>query len=87
MLTPDQVNALLDRTLDLGFLVRTPDIDVRVLRREPLVAVFLRSMRLPGTPPYRSLTSGRTVQLTMVGRRGSARRWVARGRVTRLGVP
>lgn len=43
MLTPDQVTALLDGTLDLGFLrppVRSPDIDVRVLRREPLIAVL-----------------------------------------------
>lgn len=43
MLTLDQVNALLDGVLDLGFLrrpVRAPDLDVRVLRREPLVAVL-----------------------------------------------
>lgn len=43
MLTPDQVSALLDGTLDLGFLrppVRSPDVDVRVLRREPLIAVL-----------------------------------------------
>lgn len=43
MLTPDQVAALLDRTLDVGFLrppVRNPDIEVRVLRREPLIAVL-----------------------------------------------
>ncbi len=42
MLTPTQVVALMDRTLDLGFLrppVRNPDLDVRVLRREPLIAV------------------------------------------------
>lgn len=43
MLTPKQVSALLDGRLDLGFLrppVRSPDIDVRVLRREPLIAVL-----------------------------------------------
>jgi len=43
MLTPVQVAALLDGTLDLAFLrppVRSPDIDVRVLRREPLIAVL-----------------------------------------------
>lgn len=46
MLTPNQVTALLDGTLDLGFLrppVRSPDIDVRVLRREPLIAVLPES--------------------------------------------
>lgn len=48
MLTPDQVDALLRRSLDLGFLrppARHPDIEVRVLRREPLIAV------LPDTHP------------------------------------
>jgi DNA-binding transcriptional LysR family regulator len=43
MLTPKQVEALLDGTLDLAFLrppVRSPEIDVRVLRREPLIAVL-----------------------------------------------
>jgi DNA-binding transcriptional LysR family regulator len=43
MLTPNQIAALLDRTLDLGLLrppVRSPDIDVRVLRREPLIAAL-----------------------------------------------
>lgn len=42
MLTPRQVDALLDRSLDIGFLrppVRHPDIEVRVLRREPMIAV------------------------------------------------
>ena len=51
MLTPDQVTALLDGTLDLGFLrppVRSPDIDVRVLRREPLIAVLPESHPLAG---------------------------------------
>jgi DNA-binding transcriptional LysR family regulator len=49
MLTPDQVAALLDRTLDLGFLrppVRSPDLDVRVLRREPLIAALPETHRL-----------------------------------------
>lgn len=48
MLTPDQVHGLLDRSLDLGFLrppVRNTDLSVRVLRREPLIAV------LPATHP------------------------------------
>ena len=48
MLTPDQVDALLNRTLDLGFLrppVRHADIDLLILRREPLIAV------LPSTHP------------------------------------
>ena len=43
LLTPDQVAALLDGSLDLGFLrppVRVADLDVRVLRREPLIAVL-----------------------------------------------
>lgn len=43
MLTPDQVTALLDGALDIAFLrppVRSADIDVRVLRREPLIAVL-----------------------------------------------
>jgi len=49
MLTPDQVNALLDGTLDLAFLrppVRSPDIDVRILRREPLIVVLPESHAL-----------------------------------------
>jgi DNA-binding transcriptional LysR family regulator len=49
MLTPDQVAALLDRTLDLGFLrppVRSADLDVRVLRREPLIAALPETHRL-----------------------------------------
>lgn len=43
MLTPRQVAALADGTLDLGFLrppVRDRGIEVRVLRREPLIAVL-----------------------------------------------
>jgi DNA-binding transcriptional LysR family regulator len=43
MLTPVQVAALLDGALDLSFLrppVRSPDLDVQVLRREPLIAVL-----------------------------------------------
>ncbi|MGH3210691.1 MAG: LysR family transcriptional regulator [Trebonia sp.] len=49
MLTPDQVTGLLEKTLDLGFLrppARHPDIEVRVLRREPLVAVLPQTHRL-----------------------------------------
>ena len=51
MLTPRQVAALLDGTLDLGFLrppVRDPGLEVRVLRREPLVAVVPESHPLAG---------------------------------------
>lgn len=43
MLTPDQVCALADGGLDLGLLrppVRSAAVDVRVLRREPLIAVL-----------------------------------------------
>ena len=43
MLTPDQVAALRAGTLDLAFLrppVRDPDLRLKVLRREPLVAVL-----------------------------------------------
>jgi len=43
MLTPAQIEALLEKTIDLGFLrppVRARDLDVRVLRREPLIAVL-----------------------------------------------
>jgi DNA-binding transcriptional LysR family regulator len=57
MLTPDQVAGLLDRTLDLGFLrppVRARDLDVRILRREPLIAVL---------PQVHPLAARSTVQL------------------------
>lgn len=60
MLTPDQVEALLDRSLDLGFLrppVRHADIEVRVLRREPLIAV------LPETHPLAGRSSVRLADL------------------------
>jgi DNA-binding transcriptional LysR family regulator len=43
MLTPDQVTALTDGTLDLGLLrppVRNTALEVQVLRREPLIAVL-----------------------------------------------
>ncbi|HET8593949.1 MAG TPA: LysR family transcriptional regulator [Intrasporangium sp.] len=49
MLTPRQVRALKTHTIDLGFLrppVRVPDLEVHVLRNEPLVAV------LPETHPF-----------------------------------
>jgi DNA-binding transcriptional LysR family regulator len=49
MLTPTQVDALLDGSLDLGFLrppVRNCDLEVTVLRREPLVAVLPESHHL-----------------------------------------
>src|ERR1700761_7402825 len=51
MLTPDQVAALLDRTLDLGLLrppVRTAEVEVHVLRREPLIAVLPEHHPLAG---------------------------------------
>jgi DNA-binding transcriptional LysR family regulator len=57
MLTPDQVSALQDRTLDIGFLrppVHARDLVVRLLRREPLIAV------LPETHP---LAASDTVRL------------------------
>lgn len=56
MLTPDQVVALEDRTLDLGFLrppVRHPDLDVLVLRREPLIAVLPQTHDLAGKQAVR----------------------------------
>jgi DNA-binding transcriptional LysR family regulator len=49
MLTPVQVTALLDGSLDLGFLrppVGSADLDVRVLRRETLIAVLPEHHRL-----------------------------------------
>lgn len=49
--TRDQVAGLLDRSLDIGFLrppVRNPDLEVRVLRREPLVAVLPEAHPLAG---------------------------------------
>jgi DNA-binding transcriptional LysR family regulator len=60
MLTPDQVTALLDGSLDLGFLrppVRNPDVDVRVLRREPLIAV------IPETHPLADRTKVKLADL------------------------
>lgn len=60
MLTPDQVDALVDHSLDLGFLrppVRHADIEVRVLRREPLIAV------VPEAHPLASVSSVKLVDL------------------------
>jgi DNA-binding transcriptional LysR family regulator len=60
MLTPRQVEALLDRSLDLGFLrppVGAAGLDVRVLRREPLIAV------LPEAHPLASRESVRLADL------------------------
>ena len=51
MLTPSQVSGLLDKSLDLGFLrppVRHPDIEVRVVRREPLIAALPAAHPLAG---------------------------------------
>jgi DNA-binding transcriptional LysR family regulator len=51
MLTPNQVTALLDGTLDLGLLrppVRTAEVEVHVLRREPLIAVLPEHHPLAG---------------------------------------
>ncbi len=51
MLTPDQVAALVEGTLDLGLLrppVRNAAVDVRVLRREPLIAVLPERHALAG---------------------------------------
>jgi DNA-binding transcriptional LysR family regulator len=61
MLAPDQVEALVDRTLDLGFLrppVRHPDIELRVLRREPLIAA------LPSTHPLAERSAVRLADLS-----------------------
>lgn len=60
MLTPDQVDALVDHSLDLAFLrppVRHADIEVRVLRREPLIAV------VPATHPLAAVSSVKLVDL------------------------
>ena len=60
MLTPDQVSALLDETLDIGLLrppVREPEVDVRVLRREPLIAA------LPASHPLAERTTVRLADL------------------------
>jgi DNA-binding transcriptional LysR family regulator len=60
MLTPNQVDALHDGTLDIGFLrppVHARDIEVRVLRREPLIAV------LPETHPLAAADTVRLVNL------------------------
>jgi DNA-binding transcriptional LysR family regulator len=57
LLTPDQVSALVEGTLDIGFLrppVREPGLQVRILRREPLIAA------LPASHP---LTERDTVRL------------------------
>jgi DNA-binding transcriptional LysR family regulator len=51
MLTPDQVTALADGSLDLGLLrppVHSTAIDVQVLRREPLIAVLPEHHALAG---------------------------------------
>ena len=51
MLTPDQVTALTEGSLDLGLLrppVRSTAIDVQVLRREPLIAVLPEHHPLAG---------------------------------------
>ena len=49
LLTPAQVERLLDGTLDLGLLrppVHERDLDIEVLRSEPLIAVLPESHRL-----------------------------------------
>lgn len=49
MFTPAQVAGLLDRSLDVGFLrppVRAPDLNVRVVRREPLTVALPEGHRL-----------------------------------------
>lgn len=56
MLTPDQVTALLEKTLDLGFLrppVRDRGIDVLVLRREPLIVVLPETHSLAASSSVR----------------------------------
>jgi DNA-binding transcriptional LysR family regulator len=57
MLTPDQVTALADGSLDLGLLrppVRSSAVEVHVLRREPLIAVL---------PEHHALAARSRVQL------------------------
>ncbi|MEV0183179.1 LysR family transcriptional regulator [Streptomyces sp. NPDC050625] len=52
MLTPSQVEALEDRSLDIGFLrppVRDPKLEVMVFRREPLIAVLPEEHPLTGS--------------------------------------
>lgn len=54
MLTPSQVHALRSRAIDLGFLrppVRDPDLDVVLLRQEPLVVA------LPENHPFAARSS------------------------------
>lgn len=49
LLTPDQVDGLLEHSLDIGFLrppVRRAGLSVRIVRSEPLVAVLPESHRL-----------------------------------------
>jgi DNA-binding transcriptional LysR family regulator len=56
MLTPDQVTALADGSLDLGLLrppVHNTAIDVQVLRREPLIAVLPEYHPLAGRDQVR----------------------------------
>jgi DNA-binding transcriptional LysR family regulator len=58
MLTPDQVTALAEGTLDLGLLrppVRSTAIEVQALRREPLIAVL---------PEHHPLADRQRVQLS-----------------------
>lgn len=56
MLTPRQVAALTDGTIDLGFLrppVHDPSLMLRVLRREPLIAALPESHPLAGETSVR----------------------------------
>ncbi|MFL6052038.1 MAG: LysR family transcriptional regulator [Actinoallomurus sp.] len=58
MLTPRQVAALAEGTLDLAFLrppVRSSEVEVRVLRREPLIAVL---------PAHHALANRKSVRLS-----------------------
>ena len=56
MLTPVQVECLVAGSLDMGFLrppVTHPDIEVRILRREPLIAALPEAHPLAGRPQVR----------------------------------
>jgi DNA-binding transcriptional LysR family regulator len=56
LLTPVQVECLVDRSLDMAFLrppVRHADVEVRVLRREPLIAALPESHPLASRPQVR----------------------------------
>jgi DNA-binding transcriptional LysR family regulator len=67
MLTPRQVGALADGTIDLGFLrppVDDPGLELRILRREPLIAALPESHRLASRDTVRLADLARDVFIT-----------------------